>query len=137
MNTIQTNVQKGPFRAICKVDLSGKEGHLAREVNDGGVAKMDLPAAITDVANCVVIEGAVAGAEGTFAPLTPDQDVRVVANSTTIVPGDKIVAYASGQEGKATEYAGSGAAFIVGVSREVGDAAGRYLLIRPVLSFIS
>lgn len=136
MNTIQTNVRSGRFTAICKVDLSSKEGYLVRDVNDGGVRKMDLPGAITDAATCVVIQGAAAGEVGEFEPLTPYQEVRVVANSTTFVPGDKVCAYASGQEGKATEYASS-AAFIVGIALEVGDAAGRYLLIRPVLSFIS
>ena len=131
----QTNVKQGAIRVIAGSTLTGKEGYLVKLADNAGVANAYLPAALTDVAAYVVIEGAAAGSYCTIEPLEPGRRVRVVANSATFVAGDKVVAYASGQEGKATEYAGSGAAFCVGVAEETGDTAGQWLLIRPLLSY--
>lgn len=136
MDNIQSNTKRGPIVGLCNVDLTGKEGYLVKIVNSSGTPKFDLPAAATDAAMYVVLEGAAAGENGTFQPLESGQQVRIVSNSTTIVPGDKIIGYASGQEGKATEYASS-AAFIVAIAEEVGDTAGQYLLCRAVLSYIA
>jgi hypothetical protein len=131
----QSNTKVGPIVVTAGDNLTGKEGYLVKIVNSGGVAKAYLPAALTDVAAYLVLEGGAAGADVALQPLTPERQVRVVANSTTLVAGDKVVGYASGHEGKATEYAGSGAAFIVGVAEEVGDTAGQLVLIRPLLSY--
>jgi hypothetical protein len=131
----QTNVKRGAIRVIAGDALTGKEGYLVKAVNNGGVLNAYLPAALTDVAAYVVIEGAAAGSLCSIQPLEHGQQVRVVANSATFLAGDKVVAYASGHEGKATEYAGSGAAFVVGVAEETGDAAGQWVLIRPLLSY--
>jgi len=133
----QTNVKRGAIRVIAGSTLTGKEGYLVKVVDSAGVLKAYLPAALLDVAAYVVIEGAAAGSLCSIQPLEPGQQVRVVANSATFVGGDKVVAYASGHEGEATEYAGSGAVFCVGVAEEVGDTAGQWVLIRPVLSFLT
>ena len=131
----QTNVKRGAIRVIAGSALTGKEGYLVKLVDNGGVPSAYLPAALTDVAAYVVVEGAAAGSLCSIQPLEHGQQVRVVANSATFVAGDKGVAYASGHEGEATEYAGSGAAFVVGVAEAVGDTAGQWLLIRPLLSY--
>ena len=131
----QTNVKRGAIRVVAGSTLTGKEGYLVKVVDNAGVLSAYLPAALTDVAAYVVIEGAAAGSLCSIEPLEPGQPVRVVSNSATFVGGDKVVAYASGHEGEATEYAGSGAAFVVGVAEEVGDTAGQWVLIRPLLSY--
>lgn len=132
----QSNSQEGNIVLPANVSLVDKEGFLCKIVNDGGVAKADLPGAVTDVCVGVILEGAAAGADCVIMPLTPARNVRVVAKSTTLVPGDKVIGYASGSEGKLTEYA-SGDAFIVGICEEVGNTEGQLVLIRPVLSFLN
>ena len=131
----QSNVKRGAIRIIAGSTLTSKEGYLVKVVDNAGVLNAYLPAALTDVAAYVVIEGAAIGSLCTIEPLEPGQQVRVVANSTTIVGGDKIVAYASGHEGEATEYAGSNPAFIVGIAEQGGDTALQQILIRPLLSY--
>ena len=130
----QTNVKRGAIRVIAGSALTGKEGYLVKLVDNAGVPSAYLPAAATDVAAYVVIEGAAAGSLCSIQPLEHGQQVRVIANSTTFVAGDKVVGYAAGQEGKATEWA-SGPAFIAGIAEETGDTAGQWLLMRPLLSY--
>lgn len=132
----QTNTKQGDLVVIAGDDLSAKAGCLVKISNDGGVAKAYLPDALTDVACYVVLEGAEAGSHATLRPLESGRSVRVVANSTTIVAGDKIVGYASGHEGEATEYS-AGDAFIVGVAEQAAATAGQLVLIRPILSFLN
>lgn len=132
----QSNTKEGAIVLPANVDLTGKEGYLVKIVNDGGVAKAGLIAAATDAAAYVLLEAAEADEDCTIQPLTPGRNVRVVAKSTTLVPGDKVIAYASGAEGMLTEYA-SGDAFIVGICEEVGDTEDQLVLIRPVLSYLN
>jgi len=135
MFALQSNTKRGPIVVVAGDDLTGKEGYLVKIGNNAGVPSAYLPAAVTDVAGYVVAEGAAAGANVTLIPLEPGMQVRVVSNSTTFVPGDKVVGFASSKAGLASEYTGSGAAFIVGIAEEVGDTAGQYLLIRALLSY--
>ena len=88
----QTNVKQGAIRVIAGSALTGKEGYLVKLVDNGGVPSAYLPAALTDVAAYVVVEGAAAGSYCSIEPLEPGRRVRVVANSTTFVAGDKVVA---------------------------------------------
>lgn len=136
MYSEQSNTKEGAIVLPANVSLVGKEGYLVKIVNDGGVAKAGLIAAAMDAAAYVVLEGAAADADCAIQPLTPGRNVRVVAKSTTLVPGDKVIGYASGSEGKLTEYA-SGDAFIVGICEEVGDTLDQLVLIRPVLSWLN
>jgi len=135
MFAIQSNTKRGLIVVAAGDDLTGKEGYLVKLGNNAGVPSAYLPTAVTDVANYLVAEGAAPGLNCTLIPLEPGQQVRVVAGATTLVPGDKVVAYAASAAGLASEYTGSGAAFIVGIAEQVGDTAGQYLLIRPILSY--
>jgi len=132
----QSNTKEGAIVLPSNVSTVGKEGYLVMIVNDGGVAKAGLITAATDPAMYVVLEGALTDADCTILPLTPGRNVRVVAKSTSLLPGDKVIAYASGAEGMLTEYA-SGDAFIVGICEEVGDTEDQLVLIRPVLSYLN
>ena len=135
MYAIQSNTKRGPLVVAAGDDLTGKEGYLVKLGNNAGVVSAYLPTAVTDIANYVVAEGAAPGSPVTLLPLEPGQQVRVVSGASTFVPGDKVVGYAASAAGLASEYTGSGAAFIVGIAEEVGDTVGQYLLIRPVLSY--
>ena len=136
MDYTQSNTKRGPIMRLANSDLTGMEGRMVKIVNDGGVAKADLPAGVTEVTPYVLAEGAAAGAEVKLIPLESGAQVRVVLNGTNVVPGDKIVAYAGGQAGKATKYA-SGAAFVIGIAEQVGDTDGQYLLIRPLPIYLA
>jgi hypothetical protein len=136
MHSILSNTKQGPIVVVAGDNLTAKEGYLVKVSNASGVAKAYLPAAAADAALYLVLEGGAAGANVTLHPLSSDRNVRVVAKSTTLVAGDKVIAYASGAEGMLTEYA-SGDAFIVGVCEEVGDTEGQQVLIRPVLSWLN
>ena len=136
MYAIQSGTKKGAIVVPASDALTDKEGYLVKLTNDGGTAKAALPTAATDVCSYLVLEGAAAGSDVTLLPITPGENIRVVAESTSIVPGDRIVGYAASAAGKATEYA-SGDAFIVGVAEEVGDTEDQQVLIRPVLSFLN
>lgn len=136
MYPILSNTKKGAFQIVAGDALAGKEGYLVKISNAIGVAKAYLPAAATDAVLYLVLEGAAAGSLATLMPLSSVRNFRAVAKSTTIVAGDKLVAYASGAEGMLTEYA-SGDAFIVGVAEEVGDTEGQEVLFRPVLSWLN
>jgi len=135
MFAIQSNTKRGAIVVAAGDDLTGKEGCLVKIGNNGGVASAYLPTSVLDLAIYVVAEGAAEGSPVNLIPLEPGQQVRVVAGATSFVPGDKVVAYGGTAAGQASEYTGSGAAFIVGVAEQVGDTAGQYLLVRPVLSF--
>jgi len=132
----QSNTQEGAIVLPANVNLTGKEGFLCKIANDGGVAKADLPGAVTDILQYVIVEGADIDENCVIMPLTPGRNVRVVAKSTSLVPGDKVVGYASSSEGKLTEYA-SGAAFVVGTCEEVGDTEDQLVLIRPLLAVLT
>ena len=136
MTPEQSNTRKGIITLPAKGDLTGKEAHLVKIVNDGGVAKASLPAAALDVANYVVLEGGADGEMASIQPLASDQQVRIVAKTATLVAGDKVVGYASGAAGQLTKYA-SGDAFVAGIVEEKCGGAGHQLLIRPLCSFIA
>jgi len=136
MYPTQSNTQEGAIVVPANADLTGKEGYLCKITNDSGVAKAALPAAATDISNYVILEGAEADADCVIAPLTPGRNVRVVAKSTTLVPGDKVIGYASGSEGMLTEYS-SGAAFVAGICEEVGDTEDQLVLIRPLCAVLT
>lgn len=131
-----SNTQEGAIVVVAGDALTGKEGYLVKVSNSSGTPKAYLPSAATDAAMYLVLEGAAAGSNVTLLPLSSGRNVRVVAKSTSIVAGDKIVGYASSAEGMATEYA-SGDAFIVGIAEETGDTEGQEVLIRPVLSWLN
>ncbi len=134
MYPTQSNTQRGAIVVPANADLTGKEGHLVKLINSSGTAKAALPAAATDVANYLLVEGGAIGADVTVQPIEGAQQIRVVGKSV-LAPGDKVVAYGTGAAGQLTKYA-SGDAYIVGVAEEVG-AVGQLVLVRPVGSFIA
>jgi len=86
----QSNTQHGQIVLTAHVDLTGAEGLLVKIVNDTAVAKFALPAAITDYALYVVIDGDAAGKTTAALPLSPDRNVRLRLKGTC-VPGDVLV----------------------------------------------
>lgn len=134
MNQTQSNTKEGAIVLLAGDDLTGKEGYIVQVLNASGTPKVYLPDAVTDAALYVVSEGAAADADVEIIPLTPGRNFRAVANSTTIVAGDKLVAFASGKAGLLTEHT-AGDAFIVGIAEESGGTANQEVLFRPVLSY--
>jgi hypothetical protein len=137
MFNTQSNTHQGQIEVIAGDNLTGKEGYLVKVVDNAGTLNAYLPAAVTDEALFIVGEGAVAGALATLIPLVAGNQYRAYLGITTIVGGDKIVAYGGGAAGQAMEYAGSGAAFIVGCAEEVGNTLGAFTKFRAVLSHLT
>lgn len=134
MNYVQSNTKRGPFQIASATDMTGKEGYLVKILDASGTPKATLPAAVTDVA-AYVITNVISTSVVEIMPLEPGVSVRLVANGTTLLAGDKVVGYASGKEGLASEYTGSGAAFISAIAEETGGTDLQYVKCRPVLTY--
>ena len=135
MNYVQSNTKRGPITVATATDMTGKEGYLVTLTNASGVATAALPGAVTDIA-CYVVTNAITSTLAEIQPLTPDVQVRIVANGTSnLTIGSKVVGFASSKARLASPYTGSGAAFIVGICEENSAADGQYLKIRPLLTY--
>jgi hypothetical protein len=134
MHPIMSNTTEGQLVLPAGDDLTDKEGYVVQILNASGTPKVYLPDNATDAALYLLLEGAEADADVTLIPLVAGRNFRAVAKSTTIVAGDKLVAFASGAAGMLTEHA-AGDAFIVGIAEETGDTEGQEVLFRPVLSY--
>ncbi len=86
----QSNTRVGDFRVLAGEDLSGTAGLLVRLGDDGGKAVARLPAAVSDYALFVVIEGAAAGEMMAVRPLEAGRNVRVRLKGSC-APGDVLV----------------------------------------------
>ncbi len=87
------------IRVLANVDLTGKEGFLARLISASGVAKADLPSAVTQACPYVIEEGAAAGSYVTLRPLTAVRNVRIKAKGTGSA-GDPAIPATTGDFGK-------------------------------------
>jgi len=83
---MQSNTIKGLISKVAIASLVNKEGYLVKLNTAGSVA---LTAAITDVPAFVVICGAAAAERADVLPLSPDQQVSVVATGT-VTMGDLV-----------------------------------------------
>ncbi len=88
--SVQTNVKNGQIVLLAAEDMDSKQSHLVKIVNQSGTPAAQLPDSIDDLAFYVVIDGGASGENVAVAPLTPDQNVRVVLKGTCN-PGDTLV----------------------------------------------
>lgn len=130
LNPSQSNTQRGPKTLVGKVDLTGKENYLLKIVNDGGVAKFDLPAAVTDYGVFVCASGDVAGNETAAEAPGNDENCRVLLNGTCNA-GDPLCLDPNAWGKVYVPGGGSGATNVLFVAEE-GGVAGQLVLARRV-----
>jgi hypothetical protein len=131
----QSNTRSGDIRVLAGEDLTGMEGRLVKLGHDTGVAEVALPAANSDYAVFVLIEGAADGKLVSVRPVQSDRNVRVVLKGTCN-PGDVLVladVATAADKGKlralpatAGTYRGIGLAEGAGID-------GQLVLVRPAL----
>ena len=90
MDYSQSNTQRGAKQFDSNVDLTGKEGYLAKIVNSSGTPKADLPDAAADHTPFLIVDGKAAGVDSKLEPINPEQNCRLKINGTC-VPGDHLV----------------------------------------------
>jgi hypothetical protein len=131
----QSNTRSGDIRVLAGEDLTGMEGRLVKLGHDTGVAEVALPAANSDYAVFVLIEGAADAKLVSVRPVQSDRNVRVVLKGTCN-PGDVLVladVATAADKGKlralpatAGTYRGIGLAEGAGID-------GQLVLVRPAL----
>ena len=109
----QSNTRVGDIRVAAGEDLTGKEGLLVKMTHDSGVPELKLPAANTDYALYVVIEGVADTVTASVRPLEAGRNLRLRLNGTCN-PGDVLV------------LADVGTAADIGKVRTLPAAAGTY-----------
>ena len=86
----QSNTRVGDIRVLAGEDLTGMAGRLVKMTHDTGVPEVKLPAANTDYAVYVMIEGGVDAALVSVRPVEAGRNVRVALKGTCN-PGDLLV----------------------------------------------
>ena len=86
----QTNIRTGDIPVTAGEDLTGKEDRLVKLASDGGATVAVLPAANSDLALYLVLEGAAADKTASLRPLHAERNVRVPLKGTCN-PGDVLV----------------------------------------------
>lgn len=131
----QTNIKSGPISVNCGEDLTSAADLLVKMSHTAGVPKMVLPSeSHSEAAVYLVLEGAVAGEKGSFAPLHTDRNVRIPIVGAGD-PGDLLM-LANPEDpalrGKVTLLSDAPGTYqVVGILEE--DAVdGQLALIRPL-----
>ncbi|PWU18916.1 MAG: hypothetical protein C5B50_07820 [Verrucomicrobia bacterium] len=118
LNPSQSDTKRGDINLLAKSDLTGKENLLWKIVNDGGVAKFDLPGSQTDFAIYVGASGDVAGNNVAAEAPGMEENFRVVLKGACN-PGDQLVL--STDWGKVYVPAGgAGAKQVIAIAEEAG-----------------
>jgi len=86
----QTNTKVGDIRVAAGEDLTEKEGFLVKLTHDSSVPEVLLPAANSDYALYVVIDGAADAENVSVRPIEGGRNVRVKLDGTCD-PGDVLV----------------------------------------------
>jgi hypothetical protein len=86
----QSNTRVGDVRVLAGQSLVGKEGYLVKLTHDTQVPEVKLPAAVTDFAIYLVIDGPADAALATVRPLENGRNVRLKLFGTCN-PGDLLV----------------------------------------------
>lgn len=141
-NGTQSNTQSGAKAFLSAADLTGLEGRLVKLSSASGVAKVALPAAVTDITPFVLGSGDVVGKDNYVEQPPVGGNFRAKLNGTC-VPGDILIlsdptASSGANAGKVEALASqsAGTYYSPGVAEETG-ADTQLVLIRPQPRLIS
>jgi hypothetical protein len=131
----QTNIKHGDFQVLAGEDLTGKEDCLVKLTHDTGIGEVKLPAANSDYALYLLIEGAADAAHVSVRPIEPARTVRIKLKSTCN-PGDVLVladVATAADKGKVRALpATSGTYRGLAIAEEAG-VDGQTVLCRPAM----
>ena len=131
----QSNTRVGDIRVLAGEDLTGMAGRLVKMTHDTGVPEVKLPAANTDYAVYVMIEGGVDAALVSVRPVEAGRNVRVALKGTCN-PGDLLVladVATAADKGKVRALpAVAGTYRGVAIAEQVG-VDGQLVLARPAM----
>ena len=131
----QSNTRVGDFRVLAGESLTGMEGRLVKLTHDTGVPEVLLPAANSDYALYVLLEGAADAVLVSVRPVEPTRTVRVRLKGTCN-PGDVLVLADVGtaaDKGKVRALpAAAGTYRGLALAEEVG-VDGQLVLARPAM----
>ena len=129
----QTNTRSGDIPVTAGDDLTGLEDRLVVLSNSSGKAVATLPAANSDPALYLVIEGAAAGKTASLRPLSAERNVRVPLKGTCN-PGDTLVLADVGtaaDKGKVRTLPGAAGTYRGLLIAEEAGVEGQLVLARP------
>ncbi len=131
----QSNTRVGDFRVLAGESLTGMEGRLVKLTHDTGVPEVQLPAANSDYALYVLLEGAADAALCSVRPIEAGRTVRVTLKGTCN-PGDVLVladVTTAADKGKVRVLPATAGTYRgLGIAEEAG-VDGQLVLIRPAL----
>jgi hypothetical protein len=131
----QSDTQVGDIVVLAGEDLTAKEGLLTVLTHDTGVAEMKLPAANSDYALYLLLDGADDGEHVSVRALEMGRNVRLTLKGTCN-PGDVLVLADVGtaaDKGKVRALpADAGTYRGLAIAEEKG-ADGQFVLARPVM----
>ena len=129
----QTNTRTGDIPATAGADLTGLEDRLAVLTNSSGKTVATLPAANSDPAFYLVIEGAASGKTASLRPLSGERNVRVPLKGTCN-PGDTLVladVATAADKGKVRALPGTAGTYRGLLIAEEAGVEGQLVLARP------
>lgn len=131
----QSDTQVGDIVVRAGENLTGKEGLLTVLTHDTGVAEMKLPAANSDYALYLLLDGAGDGEHVSVRALEMGRNVRLTLKGTCN-PGDVLVLADVGtaaDKGKVRALpTGAGTYRGLAIAEEKG-VDGQFVLVRPVM----
>ena len=135
----QSNTQIGARTFICGSDFSSKDGYLAVLSSNSAVPTLSLPSAIGQIPQYLVVDGNTSGKLVTAQPLSPNENIRIVAKGTGTA-GAKLVVADPGTAADAGKVRAAPAT--AGVYVQIGIAEedfvdGQLVLTRPDLQILN
>ena len=119
LNGAQSDTKVGAINLTANSNLTGLENYLVKVVNSNGVAKFDLPSALTDYAYFILGAGDVAGNNVTAEQPGLDMNCRV-AFSGNCNPGDPLCLNANAWGQLIKPAAGAGTIYYDWIAEEAG-----------------
>lgn len=131
----QSNTQPGLFKVLAGEDLTGKEGCLVVLTHDSGVAEVQLPGDVADVADYLLLEGGEDGEQVTVVALDRERNWRVRL-SGTCNPGDELTLAAINgtNDGQVRTIPVAADDYFVFLKAEEAGVDGQLVKCRPILN---
>jgi hypothetical protein len=131
----QSNTRVGDFRVLAGESLTGMCGRLVALTHDTGVAEVKLPAANSDYALFLLVEGGADTALVSVRPIEASRNVRLALKGTCN-PGDVLVladVATAGDKGKVRALPATAGTYRGLAIAEEAGVDGQYVLARPAM----
>ncbi len=128
----QSNTRVGDLTLPASENLTDKEDLLVMLTHTNGAPQVKLPAAITDAALYLLVDGAAAGKNVAVRPLDQNRNMRIRLKGTCN-PGDTLVlaAIAEGDAGKVRALPAAAGTYRALLTAEETGVDGQLVKCRP------